>query len=302
MALPSSQKIDTNLGTILKASTVAVGLGTFLGCVIFAFYCLRLDYLPSGVSAGESLIFIILAACFGFLYSIIVACLLSVGVCIGYLILNPLLRVLEFIYDKFTLSRSPHSPPNLFRFVKPSPIHFILLIFGIGLVLGFSNQNWKLLFQLSSTILMISVAWTYYQNNELKRFALFNEPETRENCHKIKKLTQLKYLLLGFIFIVPMLFGGIALKTLEGGMRLSSLQKRDTYILVQPPYSRFIPEDYQVKDPKYIEPGYTTFQGIDVKLTNIGQKTIIQFLSEKEKLPQPFEIPNDKIIIVPAPK
>lgn len=302
MALPSSQKIDTNLGTILKASTVAVGLGTFLGCVIFAFYCLRLDYFPSGVSAGESLIFIILAACFGFLYSIIVACLLSVGVCIGYLILNPLLRVLEFIYDKFTLSRSPHSPSNLFRFVKPSPIHFILLIFGIGLVLGFSNQNWKLLFQLSSTILMISVAWTYYQNNELKRFALFKEPETRENCHKIKKLTQLKYLLLGFIFIVPMLFGGIALKTLEGGMRLSSLQKRDTYILVQPPYSRFIPEDYQVKDPKFIEPGYTTFQGIEVKLTNIGQKTIIQFLSKKEKLPQPFEIPNDKIIIVPAPK
>lgn len=302
MTLPPSQKIDTHLGTILKASTVVLGLITFLGSVIFALYCLRLDYFPSGVSAGESLIFIILAACFGFLYSIIVACLLSVGVCIGYLILNPLLRVLEFIFKKFTLSRSPNTPSNLFRFVKPSPIHFILLIFGVGLVLGFSNQDWKLLFQLSSTVLMISIAWTYYQNNELKRFALFKEPETRENYQKTKKLNQLKYLLLGFIFIVPMLFGGIALKTLEGGMRLSSLQKRDTYILVQPPYSKFIPENYQVTDPKYTEPGYTTFQGIDVKLTNIGQKTIIQFLSEKEKQPQPFEIPNDKIIIVPAPK
>lgn len=66
------------------------------------------------------------------------------------------------------------------------------------------------------TILMVSIAWTYYQNNELKRFALFNEPETRENCQKTKKLKQLNYLLLEFIFIVPMLFEGIALKNLEG--------------------------------------------------------------------------------------
>ena len=55
-------------------------------------------------------------------------------------------------------------------------------------------------------------------------------------------------------------------------------------------------------EPQYTESGYTTFKDINVLLTGVGQKTIIQFLPKKGRLPQTFEIPNDKIIIVPAPK
>ena len=46
MALPPPEKIDTNLGTIIKASTFGIGLVTFLGCVIFVGYCLHLNYFP----------------------------------------------------------------------------------------------------------------------------------------------------------------------------------------------------------------------------------------------------------------
>lgn len=55
-------------------------------------------------------------------------------------------------------------------------------------------------------------------------------------------------------------------------------------------------------DPKYTESGYTTFKDINVKLAGIGQKTIIQFSSQNGKPAQPFEIPNDKIIVVPTPQ
>lgn len=302
MALPPSQKVDTNLGTIIKASTFAIGLGSFLGCFIFVVYCLHLNYFPAGVSAGDSLIFIIIAVCFGFFYSIIAACLLSVGVCISYLILNPLLRLLGFLRRKLPFLQRTTTPLEPFRFVKPNAIHWMLSLFGVMFIAAFINQDKTISMNLISSVLLLSVLWTLLQDNAAKRYALLNEPETRENCLKLTNLNRVKYLFSGCIFIFPILFGGIAVNTLEGSMRFSNLQKSDSYILVQPPYSRFIPEDYKVTDSKYIESGYTTFKDINVMLTGIGQKTIIQFSPKKGDSLQPFEIPNDKIIIIPAPK
>ncbi|MFV5262718.1 hypothetical protein ACMUMS_03980 [Acinetobacter courvalinii] len=303
MALPPSQKIDTNLGTILKASTLIVGLGTFLGCVIFALYCLRLNYFPSGVSASESLVFIIIAVCFGFFYSFIAACLLSAGVCISFLILNPLLKPLKFLGRKLPFLLPTNSAlEEPFRFVKPNALHWMLSIFGIMFIGAFIHQDKTISMNLISSVLLLSVLWTLLQDNAIKRYALLNKPQTRENCLKLTNLNRVKYLFASCIFIFPILFGGIGVNTMEGSMRFSNLQKRDTYVLIQPPYSRFIPEKYKVTEPKYTEPNYTTFKDINVMLTGVGQKTIIQFYPEKGKPPQTFEIPNDKIIIVPAPK
>jgi hypothetical protein len=301
MTLPPSQKIDTHLGTILKASTVILGLITFLGSVIFVIYCLHLDYFPSGVTAGDSLIFIILALCFGIIYSIVNLCLLSVGVCITYC-LNIFILIYQFISLKLSFTQHTNTSSKPFRFVKPHIMHLLLFVIGIGFFLGFASQNWKSFIQLSGTVFLISLAWTLYKQTESKYDLLLNKTETETVLNQLKHLNQLKYMLLGFIYIAPIIFGGISLMTLEGGMKFSKLQKRDSYILVQPPYNLFIPEIYKVKDPKYIETGYTTFKDISVKLTGVGQKTIIQFSPEKGEPPQTFEIPNDKIIIVPAPK
>jgi len=302
MTLPPSQQIDTNLGTILKASTVVIGLGTFLGCVIFVVYCLHLNYFPAGVSAGDSLIFMIIAVCFGFFYSILTACLLSVGVCISYLIFNPLLILSRFVRRKLSLLQTTTSSLEPFRFVKPNAIHLILCLFGIMFIGAFIYQDKTISINLISCVFLLSLLWTLLQDNAAKRCALLNEPQTRENCLNLTNLNRVKYLFSGCIFIFPVLFGGIGVNTMEGSMRFSNLQKRDSYLLIQPPYSRFIPETYKVTDPKYTEPGYTTFKDINVKLAGVGQKTIIEFSSKNGNPPQPFEIPNDKIIIVPAPK
>jgi len=301
MAFPISQKIDTSLSTIIKASTFAIGLGSFLGCFIFVIYCLHLNYFPTGVSAGDSLIFIIIAVCFGFFYCVITACLLSLGVCISYLILNPSLKLWRLIRQRLPLLDSTTTPLE-FEFVKPNVIHWMLSLFGIIFIGGFINQDKTISITLIPSVLLLSVLWTYLQENATKRYVLLNEPETRENCLNLMNLNRVKYLFSICIFIFPILFGGIAVNTLEGSMRFSNLQKGDSYILVKPPYSRFIPEDYKVTDSKYIEPGYTTFKNINVMLTGIGQKTIIQFSIENGKPLQSFEIPNDKITIIPAPK
>ena len=290
MTLPPSQQIDTNLGTILKASTVAIGLGTFLGCCIFVAYCLHLNYFPAEVSAGDSLIFIIIAVCFGFFYSIITACLLSVGVCISYLIFNPLLTLSRFLRRKFSHLQTTTSSLEPLKFVKPNAIHWILCLFGIMFIGVFIYQDKTISINLILSVILLSVLWTCLQDNVVKRYALLNEPQTRENSLKLTNLNQAKYLFAGCIFIFPVLFGGIGVNTIEGSMRFSNLQKTEKYILVQPPYSRFIPKDYQVTDPKYTEPGYTTFKDINIKLAGVGQKTIIQFYSKKGKPPQTFEI------------
>lgn len=302
MTLPPSQQIDTNLSTILKASTVAIGLATFLGCCIFVAYCLHLNYFPAGVSAGDSLIFIIIAVCFGFFYSIITACLLSVGVCISYLIINPLLKLSRFIRRKFSHLQTSTNSLEPFKFAKPNAIHWMLCLLGIMFMGVFIYQDNTISVNLTLSVLLLSVLWTCLQDNATRRYALLKEPRTRENSLKLTNLNRIKYLFSGCIFIFPVLFGGIGVNTMEGSMRFSNLQKRDTYILVQPPYSRFIPEEYKVTDSEYTEPGYTTFKGISVKLAGVGQKTVIQFTSKEGKQLPPFEIPNDKIIIVPAPK
>lgn len=129
---------------------------------------------------------------------------------------------------------------------------------------------------------------------------LINEPETPENLKKQLNRQKLKYFLLGFIFLVPISLGGISLIMLEAGMKFSNLKKRASYVLIQPPYSHFIPESYKEKESQYNESGYTTFKGINVMLTGIGQKTVIQFPIEQGKKYQSLEIPNDKIIIIPA--
>lgn len=301
MALPPSQQIDTTLSTIIKASTFIIGFSTFLGSCIFVLYCLHLDYFPSGIAAGDSLIFIIIAVCFGFLYSIIVVCLLSVGVCTTYCF-NPCLGPLRYLRRKLPFTRSTNIPLEPFRFVRPNAIHWMLFLFGIIFILGFINQDTTISMNLIASVLLLSVLWTLLQDNAVKRNALLNEPATRENSLKLTNLNRIKYLFSSCIFIFPILFGGIGVSTLEGSMRFSNLQKSDSYILVQSPYSRFIPKKYEVAESQYRESGYTTFKGINVLLSGVGQKTIIQFLPKEGTPPQTFEIPNDKIIIVPAPK
>ena len=83
MQLPSPppQKIDFSADGFSKYLSLAFRLSTFLGGLCFVLYCQRLNYFPSGVTVGDSLLFIIFAASFGLVYGFINLGLLSVGVC-----------------------------------------------------------------------------------------------------------------------------------------------------------------------------------------------------------------------------
>jgi len=60
--------------------------------------------------------------------------------------------------------------------------------------------------------------------------------------------------------------------------------------------------DIILKDehPVYAEEEFIAFKNIDVKLSGIGQKTVIQFMPLAGTKPQTLAIPNDRIIVLPT--
>jgi hypothetical protein len=61
------------------------------------------------------------------------------------------------------------------------------------------------------------------------------------------------------------------------------------------PYSRFVPAQYQAKEPSV--PDYTTYENVDVVFSGIGKTSVIEF--QKNGSVRRLEVPNESVIVVP---
>ena len=100
----------------------------------------------------------------------------------------------------------------------------MLSLFGIMFIGAFINQDKTISMKLISCVFFLSLLWTLLQDNAAKRYALLNDPQTREDLYKLTNLNRVKYLFYSCIFIFPISLG-IAVNTMEGSMRFSNLQK-----------------------------------------------------------------------------
>lgn len=98
------------------------------------------------------------------------------------------------------------------------------------------------------------------------------------------------------IFVIPLVAGGVSGVLLEGAMRFANIKKGPSYVMLHAPYSTFIPSRFQAKQSPQA-PDYTTFGGIDVMFSGIGQKSVIEFKDGRRA--RRLEIPNESILIVP---
>ncbi|MHB1098236.1 MAG: hypothetical protein ACYCZR_01660, partial [Burkholderiales bacterium] len=83
---------------------------------------------------------------------------------------------------------------------------------------------------------------------------------------------------------------------LEGAMRFANIKKGPSYVMLRAPYSAFVPPRFQTKQSPQV-PGYTTFEGVDIVFSGMGQKSVIEFKNDKKT--QRLEIPNESILVVP---
>ncbi|WP_349929090.1 hypothetical protein ABJ384_04480 [Acinetobacter sp. A1-4-2] len=265
-------------------------LGTFLGALCFTLYCHNLNYFPMGVTISDSLLFIIFAGSFCLIYGFMIMCLLSLGVCVTY-VLKPLFKLIHKYYKQYKLNKGVLEVSDPIEFVKPEMIHILLAVLGVLFIyfMHKTNSDPTVLLNLLATTFFLSVIWAGYHDNRLKPNNMTQEENTKKT----------KWTLLLLILIIPIIFSGVSGRVLDAGMRFSNLNIGISSVLVKPPYDKAIPEKYKDQRPLYTEEGFIAFKDIDVKLSGIGQKTVIQFMPLAATKPQNLAIPNDKIIVLP---
>lgn len=303
MQLPSPppQKIDFSADGSSKYLSLAFKVSTFLGGLCFVLYCHRLNYFPSGVTVGDSLLFIIFAASFGLVYGFVTLGLLSVGVC-GMYWLKRLVKPVHGWLKKYIPSKNRAGTPELILFVKPEPLHYLLALFGamfIYLMYKVEPSAFILINLLATTIFQ-AMLWSGYNDNRVivSRILL---PSTNERsiAQQEDHSRKMRWLFLGLIAVMPLFFSGVAGRILDGGMKFAHLSAGPSYVLLKPPYDQAIPAAYQDQKPIFTESGYKSFKNIDVMLTGIGQKTVIQFIPKPGTQAKPLAIPNDQIKVFP---
>lgn len=298
MGLSPQNKIDSTVDSFSKILTLGFKLSTFLGGFCFVLYCQRLNYFPVGVTIGDSLLFLIFAASFGLVYSFIVFSLLSFGLCWAYW-LNPIFKYFHQHYKKYKARNTNTEVPDPIPFVKPELIHFFFAIFGGIFIFLMYKLDSSVLPNLLATTFILSVIWGAHQDHKPNVSIFLPSADDTQNYIHIDKAKKIKWLLLGLIVLLPLFFSGVSGRLLDAGMKFSNLSTGTSYILVKPPYDKAIPVRHIDKKPIYTESGFTTFKNIEVMLTGIGQKTVVQFMLNPNTKPQTLAIPNDKIIVLP---
>lgn len=300
MNSPNSTELNQQAEAFSKYLSLLFKVGTFVGALCFTLYCHNLNYFPTGVTISDSLVFIIFAVSFCLIYGFMIVCLLSLGVCITY-VLKPLFKFIHKYYKQYKLNKGALEVPVPIEFVKPELIHVFLAGFGVLFIylMYKSDSDPTVLLSLLATTFFLSVLWSGYHDNRLPPINSSQEensppvPQPHENAKKTK------WTLLALIFIIPLLFSGVSGRVLDAGMRFSNLNMGVSSVLVKPPYDKAIPKKYKDEHPVYAEEGFVAFKDIDVKLSGIGQKTVIQFMPVKATKPQNLAIPNDRIIVLP---
>ncbi|HFG6905406.1 hypothetical protein R4641_15850 [Acinetobacter baumannii] len=298
---PPTQKIDFSVDSFSKYLSLAFKLSTFLGGLCFVLYCQRLNYFPSGVTVGDSLLFIIFAASFGLVYGFINLGLLSVGVC-GMYWLKRLSQLIDELLKKDRSPKTRAGTHKLVLFIKPEPIHYPLALVGIFFIplMYQLDPSAITLISLLATTIFQAMLWGGYKDQRfsVSRILLPSTDElsiAQQEDHNKK----MRWLFLGMIAVMPLFFSGVTGRILDGGMKFAHLSAGLSYVLVKPPYDQAIPVAYQDQKPTFTEPGYKSFKNIDVMLTGIGQKTVIQFIPKQGATPKPISIPNDHIKVFP---
>lgn len=92
-----SESLRNTTDLTSKALSLSFKLGILAGSACLLFYCEKIHYLPAGFTTGDGILFFFLATIFGYVYIIILATLIGLGV-FGMLVLQKF-----FVYPVFKI-------------------------------------------------------------------------------------------------------------------------------------------------------------------------------------------------------
>jgi hypothetical protein len=282
---------------LLKALTFASKIGILAGGICVLGYSLRIGHFPQGLTIGDGLLFMLAAVCFGIIYTLFVASLVSLGV-----VMSPAIKLLTKLYVWSYKFRKARPPSQVYDFAKFSLPYLIFAIFAVLFILGLgshdSNAYWNLP--------LLAIAMYFFYSGFLSAGEKIRNLEISQNSlvkidkqgdlplTKIQQLRKAQMLSLALILIMPMLLGGVTGQLLDGAMRQAHIRIESATIFVKEPYASLIPAVKKSKtQPLAMQ--YVKFDEILILSKGIGNMTVL-YLPDGESEKR-LGVPNDQLIV-----
>jgi hypothetical protein len=291
------EQIGNSAEALLKAMTFFSKIGILTGGICVLGYFLRIGHFPQGLTIGDSLLFMLTAVCFGIIYVLFVASLVSLGVA-----MSPVSKMLTKLYIWLYKFRKTRPPLQVYDFAKFSLEYFIFAIFAVIFILVLGRHDSSAYWNLP----ILSIAMYFFYSSFISAGDKIRDLELSENSPfkieeygdltrvKIKKLRKAQMLSLGLIMIMPIFLGGVTGQLLDGAMRQANIRIESATIFVKEPYASLLPA-VKRSETQPLAMQYVKFDGILILSKGIGNMTVLYLPDGKSG--KRLEVPNDQLIV-----
>jgi hypothetical protein len=296
--LISTSSLEKNIESVSKIVTVASKFGVLVGAVCVIIYSLRINHFPQGLSVGDGLLFLIAAACFGVIYVVFIASLVSLGITLSPAI-RGILKIFVWVVNLF--SKRKIEPAHTFAPFEWSAVLFALFSVIIIWVLG--SKEPTALWNLPMLSVGLYAFYSVYvsSGNKIKKIETVKNAvlhtEEKKNIAQmgdLEKLRRVQLFSLAIILVMPLFIGGVSGQLLDATMRAAHVRVETPVIYVKEPYSSLLPKFLASKNQN-VPKDYTAFDGTIVLFKGFGRTTVISFFDGNAA--RKLEIPNEQLIV-----
>lgn len=307
--------IEPIINIISKITGTTIKFCFGLGAVIAVSYFLRIDYYPQGLSLSDSLLFLVVAGCFGAVYTVFVIAMVSLGISMAWLF-KPLLELFYWLVLKLAKLAKPkqkiQEKKERYQFAR---FNIWAVPFGaIGVLFIFMlTRNNNLIF--INLFLMTFVLYLFYSlalaanaryieleqtvANDLYKpnIVLITTADKESTQIKLVKLREYKhnyFISIGIIVLAPLFISQSIGQLIDGGMRLAQLRIEHPILHVKAPYSQILPQALEIKNATSPQ-GFTPYEKVTILFHGVGNAIVVSF--EDESNQRQMEIPKDHVII-----
>lgn len=298
MPIKYISSLEKNIESLSKIVTAASKFGVLVGGVCVVSYSLKIDHFPQDLSIGDGLLFLMTAACFGFVYVFFMVSLVALGIS-----LSPATRlVVRQILWVINLFRK-REIRQLYEFAPFEWLAVLFALFSIIIIFALGNRDPSMYWSLPLLSIGLYFFYSVYKSsdNKLKRI------EAVENSvlHTAEKeeilqlgipehLRKAQLFSIAMILLVPLALGGLTGQLLDAAMRMAHVRVEKATIYVKEPYSSLITKSATAKN-RNSPAGYTAFDKVIVLFKGFGKSTVISF--QDGSTSRNLEIPSDQVIV-----
>ncbi len=290
--------IESTVDSFIKLATGIFKLSISVGSICVVMYALKIGHFPRGLALGDGLLFLIAAACFGFVYVMFAICMGSIGI-----VFSPVIRLvihgLTWLACKVTKSQKD------IRY-QLAPFHWISIPFACigGLLIFWMGKRDPItyinLLPLPVAIyLFYSIARSagadYRREDRLARATIVTtESERLTHANSADGHKTAYFVSASILIILPLLFGGVTGQLADGAMRLAQVRVEKAVIYVKVPFSTLLPAELYAADLQTPE-GYQAFRDVTVLFQGFGTSTAIGFRDSDRS--RQLDLPNESLIV-----